>query len=227
MPVSTTINTNSSKKIAAFDVCGTIYKSNTTFDFLKYYFQDNEKYTIFSRFINTLPVILINKAFILLFKIDFVRFLATSFLKGERLYKLESAGKDFVANYLKDRFISPIIQLLRKYKDKGYRIVLISGSYDFIVKYAAEEVGADAYFASVLSEKNGVIKGTYKEDLLNKKKGYIFSQYGNIEELVFVTDNRSDLDLIELADTAYIVTPQKKIGFWIKQGIPERNLIII
>jgi len=214
-------------KIAAFDVCGTIYKSNTTFDFLKYYFQDNEKYTIFSRLINTLPVILINKAFTFLFKKDLVRLFATYFLKGERLPKVEAAAKDFVTRHLKGSFIMPTVTLLKKYKYKGYWILLISGSYDFVVKYVAEEVDADDYFASVLSEKNGIMKGTYEEDLLNNKKKFIFSKYKDVQELVFVTDNKGDLNLIKLADTAYIVAPQKKIGFWIKQGIPEENLIII
>jgi HAD superfamily phosphoserine phosphatase-like hydrolase len=214
-------------KIAAFDVCGTIYNSNTTFDFLKYYFKDNEKYSIFRNFTNTIPVRLINKAFVFLFKKDFVRTFATSFLKNESLDKIEIASEYFVTKHLKDRFILPTIELLKRYKDKDYQIVLISASYDFIVKYVAKEVGADFFFASVLSQKNGLSNGTYKEDLQYNKSQYFFSRYENIEEFVFITDNKSDLDLINLANIVYIITPERNAVFWIKKGIPKENLIVL
>jgi HAD superfamily phosphoserine phosphatase-like hydrolase len=170
-------------KIAAFDVCGTIYSSNTTFDFLKYYFKNNEKYLTFSKFINTIPVILLNKALIFFFKKDLVRTIATSYLKNVNFDNIEIAAKDFVTKDLKDKVILPVIELINRYKDKGYEIVLISGSYDFIVKYAAEEIGADVYFASILYKKNGRISGKYKEDLLYKKKQLILSIYTNIERI--------------------------------------------
>jgi HAD superfamily hydrolase (TIGR01490 family) len=227
MASSKSLTTIAGKKIAAFDVCGTIYSSNTTFDFLKYYFKDNSRYSFFRFFINTPPAIILNRVLAFMFGKDLVRNFATLFLKNESMERIETAGKYFVTMNLKDRFIQPTIELLRKYKNKGYSIILISGSYDFIVKYVAEEVGADAYFASVLSKKNGLIKGRYEEDLLNKKKECILSQYNNIDDLVFVTDNKSDLDLINLASISYVVTPQRKVPFWIKRGIPRENLIVV
>ena len=47
-------------QIAVFDVCDTIYRVNTTFGFLDYYFGNNKKYIFFRKITKLFPVRVFN-----------------------------------------------------------------------------------------------------------------------------------------------------------------------
>ena len=106
-------------KVAVFDVCDTLYASNTSFEFLDYYFADNTRYIQFRKFSKALPGKLLNYPLYRVLKYDGVKIFATSFLKGENIHQVDLAAKEFVYKQLKSKINENVMQLLVKYKEKG------------------------------------------------------------------------------------------------------------
>jgi HAD superfamily phosphoserine phosphatase-like hydrolase len=202
-------------KIAVFDVCDTLYNVNTTFSFLDNYFAKNKKY-LFFRKISKLFVVKVANYFIYkTFKIDLIRLYGTRFLKNKTYQEIEEFSHIFVYSILKPKIKKQILKMLKKFKNDGYTIVLMSGSYNFIVKEVAKYVEADRYFASKLKESNGYCLGKYEKDILLDKYDVLVENFQNIEDLVVVSDNRSDLTLMKMANKAYaICNKEKDCIFW-------------
>lgn len=70
------------KNVIYVDICGTLYLSNTTFDFLNFYFSKNSLWTLFHYIYTSIIGRLINKTFINIVGVDVTRMLAVLFLKG-------------------------------------------------------------------------------------------------------------------------------------------------
>ena len=84
------------KQIVVFDVCDTLYNTNTTFKFLDKIFINNKKYKIFRKISKLFPVMLLNYLFYKLIKIDFIRAFGTFFLKGEKVQEIKKISNNFV-----------------------------------------------------------------------------------------------------------------------------------
>lgn len=66
-----------------FDICGTIFKSNTTFDFLTFWLSPRSKYySSFDKIRKTFIWKVINKITRTYFHVDITRVIALRFLKG-------------------------------------------------------------------------------------------------------------------------------------------------
>jgi len=205
-------------RIAVFDVCDTLYRANTSFAFLDSYFSNNRKYRLFRRLSRSLPGKLISYPFFRWMKFDLVRILATRFLAGEDVRKIENVSREFVFNQLVTKINPETETLLRELKEKGYKIVLMSGSFGFIVSHVTAYFDADDFFASELASSGGRLTGKFRADQLYTKKGRLESVYPQIEELVVVSDNKTDLELLKMADEAYIVCNKKRdLVFWQEQ----------
>ena len=48
---------------------------------------------------------------------------------------------------------------MKSYQEHGYYIILLSASYDFIVKKIAFEIGANEYIATSLERKDELLTG--------------------------------------------------------------------
>jgi HAD superfamily phosphoserine phosphatase-like hydrolase len=213
-------------KIAVFDVCGTLYDSNTTFDFLDNYFRDDKKYMLFRKFSKSLPGKLLNYPFYRFFQYDIIRMIATGFLKGCSKSQLKDATKSFVNEELENKIKKNIHQLLNEYKQKGYAIILMSGSYSMIVEHVSAYVGADGFFASELEVQEDYYTGKYKSDQLFNKKEILFTRYPNITELIVVSDNRTDYELMNAADKGYaICNKSKQVSFWQSKKLSHVEIV--
>ena len=91
----------------------------------------------------------------------------------------------------------------------------MSGSYEFIVKEVASFYNVDDYFASELEVENGLFLGIYKKDILLSKLEILKYNYKKFEELIVVSDNKSDLELMKVADKSFAVCNRAKdCSFW-------------
>jgi len=204
-------------KIAVFDVCGTLYNANTTFAFLDDYFSANKKYLFFRKVSNFFVVKVLNHYIYKYFKTDMIRVVATSFLKGEKVESVASYSQDFVHQKLQNKIKQNIYKKLKQYKEENYTIVLMSGSYEFIIKDVLDYVGADYFFASKLKVNNGIYEGQYEEDILLSKVEILKDKFPNISELIVVSDNKTDLNLMLVANKAFAICNKKKhCSFWKK-----------
>ena len=213
-------------KVAVFDVCGTLYDSNTTFDFLDDYFKTDKKYQLFRRFSKSLSGKLLNYPFYRFFKYDIVRVIATGFLKGISEQELQLAMKAFVYEQLDSKIKKNIQSLLAEYKKEGFHIFLMSGSYSLIVEHVCSYFDADGFVASELEVVNSKCTGKYKTDQLFNKKAILFETYPDITELIVVSDNRTDYELMKAADKGFAVCNKpKQIRFWQSKQLSHVEII--
>ncbi len=202
-------------KLAIFDVCDTLYSTNTTFDFLDTYFMKDKKYILFRKSSKFFPIKVFNFIIYKTFKLDVIRILATSFLANKSILEIEIFTNDYVNNKLVSKQNKKIVELLKDYQSQGYKIVLMSGAYDFIIKDIARFFNIDTYFATKLEIVYEKFTGKISQDILLQKDILYKESFPNVSELIVVSDNKSDLNLLLLADKALAVcNKEKDLDFW-------------
>lgn len=213
-------------KIAVFDVCGTLYNSNTTFDFLDNYFSKNKKYITFRKISNLFIVKALNHYVYKYMKTDMIKRYATSFLKGESIEDIDAYSRDFVYHYLKPKVKDHIYTMLKSYQNNGYKIILMSGSYNFIVRNVADYFKVDLFFASSLQKSDKQYKGKYKKDIILNKYQLLTEKFPDINDLVVVSDNKSDLDLMLISSHSFAICNKKKqYKYWLK--VKNKKITIV
>lgn len=202
-------------KVAVFDVCGTLYNSNTTFDFLDSYFSENKRYRLFRKISELFPVKVLNHYIYKYIKIDMIRVYGTRFLKNHTTDEIQAYSRSFVHEYLRGKIKKEIVSLLDDYKKDGYEIVLMSGSYEFIIKEVSAYFEVSHFYASKLDISKEIHTGKYENDILLSKLQLLKEEFPTISELIVVSDNKTDLDLMLASNQAFAVCNKKKhFKFW-------------
>ncbi|MDB9940944.1 HAD-IB family phosphatase [Candidatus Pelagibacter sp.] len=190
-------------RIAVFDVCDTIYDVNTTFSFLDHFFENNKKYIFFRKITKFFPIKVFNYFFYKIFKKDIMRYYGTSFLRGKKIKEIQEYSRQFVTSTLSKKTKGSILAMLKHYKSRGYQIVLMSGSYIFIIEEVAKYFNADYFYASKLNIINNFYTGKYDEDILLSKHKLLKNEFKQIDKLVVVSNNKTDLELMNFADESF------------------------
>ena len=199
-------------KLIIFDVCWTMYKSNTTFDFIKYVYKvegiNSFKLDFLNSLIGRFLILLLGK----LVGRDIYRELFVDLLKGFSKESLEKSSERFYNEFLIEKKVDYTFNLINSMPLNS--IILCSASLDIVVEHIAKMLNAD-FFASKLEFKNGICTGRISNDLLGAKNK-IF-EYENID--LVVTDNLSDLELVKKSSKSIILSTPKNIGFWERNGL--------
>jgi phosphoserine phosphatase len=199
------------KKIIIFDICGTLYDSNTTFDFIRYFRKDS----LYIKVLNLKPIKLFLVALGKVISLDIYRFLYIYSLKGTEKVTLIEAASDFYEYVLQYKKIDATHQLLERSKrQNSVDVLYCSASLDIIVQVISERLGGRYYASSLSFSSDGICSGFLSNDLLGKKN-VIFE--GKEIELT-VTDNISDLELLKISKNSFILSKEKHISFWKKNG---------
>lgn len=213
-------------KVAVFDVCGTIYEENTTFAFLDNYFSNNRKYKFFRKLSKSYIWKVINYPFYRFLHKDITRIIALSFLREELSSDVDQSAQEFVSVYLPSKIKKNIDSLYNYYRDQGFDMVLMSGSLDFLIRHVGLSLMASNTFATELEIKNGVYTGKISKDQLFNKAEVLQVNYPDLEYLVVVSDNKTDLSLFLLADKAYAVcNKEEKLKYWRSKKINHLELL--
>lgn len=199
-----------------FDICWTLYKVNTTFDFIYFFHKKNRKI----HYLDFLGYKFVRSTLILIGKvlgIDIYRALYIFSLKGYSKVYLEDMARKYVENILIDKKILFSHQLLEKsVNNKDNEIFLCSASLDCIVQAVSVDLGVSNFYSSELEYVDGVCSGKLKKDLLYTKADLF--KNGNRPFWV-VTDNKTDLDLIRQSENYTILSNKKNMKFWKKYGL--------
>lgn len=213
-------------KIAVFDVCGTLYNSNTTFDFLDWYLKNNPKYKLFRKLSKTKIGKILNYPFYKFLKKDLIRIIGTSFLKNKSLNEIQKHASIFVNEILINKQKNDVIEILEKYKKLDFEIILISGSFEFLIKEVAEFYNLQKYYATKLDIKNDIYSGKIKQDQLYDKFNLLKAMYPKIDELFVISDNLTDYPLLKEATKGIIIcNKEKHMKFWNTKNL--KNLKVI
>jgi len=204
------------RKVLLLDVCHTLYQSNTTFDFLAWYFPQNPDYQSLQRKRKNI----LNRISARLGINDGVRERSIALLNGIPESRLEAAATEFV-NTLKP--IEQVHCVVDNYQQQGYELVLLSSSLDFIVRCVGKLLDSSAIHATELNYDNLVCNGTIKHDLLHTKATVIKNYYAGLET-VFITDNRTDLacaNLVSKFVAVHRLSDSSSANYWRRKEIKE------
>ena len=189
---------------ALFDICDTLFDSNTTFDFLDC-FVTSKQYKWIRHFSRYKIGKILNGCFWRVFRIDLVRFFSLRFINGYSKEELLSGANMFYDSYLINKKKETVFELLEELKRKNCNIVLASATADFMAETIARKINIETYYSTLLKYEDGICKGKIATDILGKKMHALKSAGFAPPYYAIVTDNTSDADLVENSDVAYIV----------------------
>jgi HAD superfamily phosphoserine phosphatase-like hydrolase len=214
------------EQVVIFDLCGTLYDSNTTFEFLDLYIYPISKFYRFVRKITKLTIWrAFNKILFKLLSLDLTRYLALKSLNSVKTAWLQGQTHHFFTEVLVNKQIVAAQSLLKEAQKTGCKIILMSASLDFIVAEAATRLGISHFYASNLGYDNDSCTGHLTKDLLGKKTQLCDSEHIPLSTAIVVTDNLSDLSLVKKSAHAYIVTNKKNATFWLR--LENINMIYV
>lgn len=170
-------------KLAVFDLDDTIYNGNSHFLLLNNYYKTNFFTSIFIRVLGKISqrgrMVICNKFY------------------------------DYIPKEIKSKFSLPyradVLELLRKKKKEGWKIVIISNAPWELIKTAADNlhvIGLEADCAA---------------------KSVVLTSNFCYEKLLVCTDNKTDIDLLKLADEAVVTCKQRDINFFINR-LPNKDI---
>lgn len=202
------------ENILAVDLCDTLYRSNTTHDFLNYSFGNDENYLSLKRKNSSFMFKVINKLSNNIFKYDMSRVLITKILKDRSKAEIEKLVDDFIENFLSEKKIESIHKIIDTYKTDGYKVIIISASYGFIAKRIAIRLGIDECITSEAEIIDSKFTGKVKEDILYTKFSKFKNKFSSYDNLVMITDNETDYSFVKETAKSYIVINKRNKLFW-------------
>lgn len=205
------------ENVWVFDVCGTLYRSNTTFDFLDYFFKevDLKKLKKLLEIRNRKRLVYWYRAILFrVFHIDRFRASAVRLLKGYNKTEIEQVAIRFLKDVLDRVKIAESFEILNDVKSANANVILASNSIEPVVKAIAERLGVD-YISTSLEEQNGKYTGAISEEMTGAK--HIKLKKSEVLEFNVVTDNRSDFHLVKKAKVKMVVIEKEADRkFWDK-----------
>lgn len=201
----------SAKACVVFDVCNTLYRENTTFEFVRFYNRNRYTWRLFGAAVSwrISPLFWVLAVIYKVTGIDLPRRAIIASLANESEAALRREARYYVRNRLSAQSISMVHECLNHHRKRGDRIVLISNSVDIVIEAIAATFDVE-WRASVVSFKRGLCTGRLETDLTGEKLHVaheLLSGYLNPPRLIVYTDNLSDRALVEAADEAFVIIP--------------------
>ena len=123
----------------------------------------------------------------------------------ERAKLLEGVSVDEIKE-LRDQI--PLMEgaeeTIKDLKDNGYKVIIISGSFDIIADPLKDKLGVDDIFVNSLTEEDGKLTGEVTGDLVSNSKLDVLNDYledKNIElkDCVAIGDGANDISILKAA----------------------------
>ncbi len=202
------------KKVALIDLDGTLTKDQTQRLFIKH-LKEN-------KYLTRKDLFLIYVWFIL-YKTGLVSnprkalgFILKKFIK-KNISIIEGEVNDFYDKTYNDNLYKQSLSLCESLKNEGYYTILTSAAVHPIVKKFANKLNFDDYISTELEVKENMLTGKIKgEEHHGIKKVHAISNYFcdkkiNPKQIIAVSDHHSDIPLLNYADYAISVNPNKKL----------------
>ena len=190
-------------KYVVIDICGTLYRSNTTFDFLYWRYGNNIKYKLLNVLYHWIIWRLINKVIWRVFHCDLTRMLAVRFLKGSSKEELYRDVEEFYDSFLLRRKNEKVFDILAKFRDEcDNHLILVSATLDFIAECVARRTMIPLFASTELKYKGNICMGQIKNDMLGNK---IKVLSGIIPIYCCVSDDYLDIALLKSCEKPIVV----------------------
>lgn len=214
------------KKLHIFDICGTLYKSNTTYDFLLFYFKRNNrfKYLIFKSLLS-FPAKIAWKFFTLLGLSYRIRIFLVSYLKNEPVELVRKEADNFVKDFLQSKIILDIAERLKNTLKYPSDVYLVSASIYPVVEAIASKLEVSNFKATELQIANNRYTGRISKELEQKKKSVVceIDSFLDKNQIFVYTDSFNDSDIVEMSDFAVIVCNKEEGANWLSK-FPDKKI---
>jgi HAD superfamily phosphoserine phosphatase-like hydrolase len=207
-------------ELFVFDICDTLFYSNTTFDFIKFVLQEKGwtgKIRQFKSFTRKSSPVFVGLYILQKFsKQDWPKKLCLRLLKGLSKEELFQFGEAFEKHFLTSRLVEKTHQMLNQLKKEGKQVVLISASIDPVVAAIAKALEVDFRCSELAYDKQGYFTGALKHEMTGQKRTAVRLMLSSEDALFAVaTDNFSDRGLVEAACQRYVVVyNEKALNYW-------------
>ena len=199
--------------VFVFDVCDTLFYSNTTFDFLRFVLAQRGsggKQTVLKLVSAKWSPLFVG--LVVWQKVtggDPVKAVALHLLAGISRAELYELGRRFVAEFLPARRIARTHELLAGLAQTQTRVLLLSASLDPVIAALAEALGPVEFVSSQLEyDAQGICTGRLQQELTGKKQHALQKLLAGRTEplrLAVATDNFTDHGLVSQASVRYVV----------------------
>ncbi|PTO86898.1 hypothetical protein CWN98_12565 [Vibrio splendidus] len=195
-------------EVSIFDICGTLFFSNTTFDFIVF-FHKKKKNTLkwlYSLLLTSFLGKILNRLSILN-----VRNTLLWSLKGESRSCLIKVANDFYDEkliYKKNYKAFCILDLQLEQTN----VILSSASIEPVVYIIANRLGVDYYASELEYDGNWCFAGVFMNDNLGVKDKAV----SIFKVKTVVTDNLSDVNLCLRAENVVVFSKKKNANYWKK-----------
>lgn len=188
------------------DICGTLFQSNTTFDFLDFWFKKESWYQRMKRLRRYKVIGFANSIFFRLFHVDVLRSYAISQLKGYSKTELQKMSNRFYEDYLSTVIHNDVVEIIEEKRKNGYELIAVSATLDCIADEICQKLNIPKKFSSTLDyDKYGICTGRLKKDWLACKLVNLIEESINPPYDFVITDNYSDVDIIKNSNFSYLI----------------------
>jgi len=129
---------------------------------------------------------------------------------GERADDLAALGERWFADLSLDVFHAGVADEVTALRDAGTYVVLVSGAPPATVAPVARALGADAWFATVQEDVDGVLTGVATDAVIGARKAFVVGQVTRergvaADECIAYGDHASDLPMLESVGAGVVV----------------------
>jgi phosphoserine phosphatase len=204
------------------DICHTLYWSNTTNDFLLYFFREHSTFSksLAAKFIllKWSPVFWLLAVVSRVSKADVHKKVLLLLLNNISTEELSKAALRFESTVLSTKKNEAVWKIMANAQLQGCKILLLSASIEPVVDAIASRYGYEGK-GTTLEVKEGFFTGRLLFDPTGRKE--VLLPKGEIIELV-ISDNASDLKLMKYAQKAIAVVHSGNKQFWQKVNWVEQ-----
>ncbi|AMM51669.1 hypothetical protein TH61_11445 [Rufibacter sp. DG15C] len=197
-------------ELFVFDICDTLFLSNTTFDFIEFALGEKAltiRSLLFKLFTKRFsPIFLCLYILQKVTKVDWPKKLVLNLLKGFSKKELYTLGKLFEQRFLPSKKIEQTHQMLNNLVENHKKVVLVSASIDPVVSAIAFYLGVPFLSSMLEYDDDGLTTGNLTFEMTGKKLENI-SQLLSFPTAKFAvaTDNFSDRSLVEAAHQRFVI----------------------
>lgn len=213
---------------AIFDVDGTLVRA----DVLDYYlFLVQRLLPAGQRFKRIAAACLKAPYWLALDRIDRAKFNESFYRSYQGLPRERAVGlaEECFESVFRERLLGPVIERLQVHRRNGDRLILVSGSLDFLLQPLAKHVGAEACLCPGLNEEEGTFTGRMSgPPVIGEEKAERIRRYAREHGLDLAAchayaDSSSDLPILSLTGHATVVNP----GFFLRREARRRGWEIL
>jgi len=196
------------RDIIIFDVCNTLYDSNTTFDFIRFVLAQGRRWKLVWFKLLTFKLSPVFIGFTLLGKLhqkDLLRNNAVQLLKGFSKKELQELATAFYRQYLQEKKMPDTLQMLEGARLNG-EVWLFSNSLEPVIEAIAKDLHVSYEATQLAYNSDGTFTGKISRDLSGKKKDIFEQRFGKHASIkMMCSDNHSDQEILKLAEKPYVV----------------------